>query len=117
MRYALSKAVDHQQVNAQYSASPLAGGQFPDVTTWFQRLDATAIYTFDKDAVANLGWKGKVKAKLQYVWERNAVNNWSNDTITPYDPSFASGGYSIFLASDNPNYNVHMLMASMIASW
>jgi MtrB/PioB family decaheme-associated outer membrane protein len=117
LRYAVSRGVDHQQVNAQYSTNPLTGGQFPDVTTWFQRLDATAVYTFDKDTIAKLGWHGKVKAKLHYVWERNSVSNWSNDTITPYDPSFASGAYSIFLASDNPNYNVHMLMASLAFQW
>ncbi len=49
-------------LRAMYGAP--AVGQFPAVTTWFQRLDATATYTFDKEAVALLGWKGEVKAKL-----------------------------------------------------
>jgi MtrB/PioB family decaheme-associated outer membrane protein len=117
LRYALSRGVDHQQVNAQYSANPLTGGQFPDVTTWFQRLDATAVYTFDKEAVAMLGWKGKVKAKVHYAWERNAVTNWQIDTVAPYDPGFASGANAIFMAWDNPNYNVHMLMGSLSFLW
>ena len=54
-------------------------------TTWFQRLDATATYKFDKDAFAQMGWKGDVKAKLHYVWERNCGQpTGQNDPLTPY---------------------------------
>ncbi len=89
--------------------------QFPDVTTWFQRLDATAAYTFDKAAVAQAGLKGVVKAKLHYAWERNAVNNWQNDPLAPInnvgEPTL------IYLAYNNPNYNVHLLAASLAYTW
>jgi hypothetical protein len=92
----------------------IAGGQFPDYTTWFQRLDATAVYTFDKTAVAQAGLTGVVKAKLHYAWERNSVSNWSNDPLMPfYSPIPAA----IWLAGNNPNYNVHMLMASLAYAW
>ena len=62
------------------------GGQFPDATTWFQRLDAEATYKFDKEQVAQLGWKGDIKAKLHYAWESNSVANWQNDPLAPFNP-------------------------------
>ena len=81
----------------------------------FQRLDASATYKFDKEQVARLGWKGDVKAKLRYVWERNAVANWANDTIAPV--TAALGASSFWMAYDNPNYNVQMIMASLAFTW
>ena len=87
-------------------------------TTWFQRLDAEAAYKFDKVQVAQLGWKGDIIAKLHYAWESNAVVNWQNDPLAPYNvPALASGNSAIFMAYDNPNYNVHMLMASLAFKW
>ena len=59
-------------------------GQFPDVNTTFQRVDATAKYVVDKDFVTSLGLKGEVALKLRYAWERNSVTNWNNDTMQPY---------------------------------
>ena len=93
----------------------IAGGQFPDYTTWFQRLDATAVYTFDKAAVAQAGLTGVVKAKLHYAWERNSVANWQNDPLAPFSPTVSAAG--IWLAQDNPNYNVHLLSASLAYTW
>jgi MtrB/PioB family decaheme-associated outer membrane protein len=116
LRYTLSRGVDHQQLFLASGAAP-TGGQFPDVTTWFQRLDATAVYAFDPTVVAQLGWKGKVKAKLHYAWERNSVSNWSNDPLDPNGLIVASGPNAIWMAYDNPNYNVHMLMASLAFTW
>lgn len=116
LRYALSRGVDHQELVQASGAAP-TGGQFPDVTTWFQRLDATAVYTFDKETVARMGWQGKVKAKLHYAWERNSVSDWTNDTLGPYNPTFESGTNAIFMADGNPNYSVHMLMATLALSW
>jgi MtrB/PioB family decaheme-associated outer membrane protein len=129
--YTASHGVDHQLLDltgvvsaAQAVASPScptppAGAcQFPDDTTWFQRLEATAVYTFDKAAVAQAGLTGVVKAKLRYVWERNSVANWQNDPVAPYNiPIYASGANAIFLASNNPNYNVHLLSASLAYTW
>jgi len=114
LRYALSHGVDHQDLLLVTSAAPLG---FPDDTTWFQRLDAIAVYTFDKDTLAKLGWKGEVKAKLHYAWERNSVSNWQNDSVAVYNAAFANGANAIFMAYDNPNYNVHMLMASLAFTW
>jgi MtrB/PioB family decaheme-associated outer membrane protein len=111
LRYTLSHAIDRQQLTG---AAPLV---YPDDTTWFQRLDATAVYTFDKEQIAQLGWKGTVKAKLHYAWERNSVSNWQNDSVQVYNAAFASGSDAIFMAYDNPNYNVHMIMASLAFGW
>jgi MtrB/PioB family decaheme-associated outer membrane protein len=123
LRYTASHGVDHQQLLFATGANPAcptgvpAGTncQFPDVTTWFQRVDATAVYTFDKFAVAQAGLQGVMKAKLHYAWERNSVANWQNDSLAPFgnvgEPSL------IYLAQDNPNYNVHLLMASLAYTW
>ena len=123
LRYTASHGVDHQQLLFATGANPAcptgvpAGTncQFPDITTWFRRLDAEAVYTFDKTVVAQAGLKGVVKAKLHYVWESNSVANWQNDSLAPFgnvgEPSL------IYLASNNPNYNVHLLMASLAYTW
>ena len=96
------------------NGTPSQGGQFPANHTWFQRLDATATYKFDKEQVAAMGWKGDVKAKLHYAWERNSEDNWGNDPLTPYNLLSNS---TLVLGWYNPNYNVHMLSASIVASW
>jgi MtrB/PioB family decaheme-associated outer membrane protein len=123
LRYAMSRAVD-ESVNiippatnggTPQSTTP-AGGQWTPVTTWFQRLDATATYKFDPVTVAQMGWKGDVKAKLRYTWERNSDSNWQNDSLAPYS-QLTAGQSAIWLAGDNPNYNVHMLAVSLLASW
>ena len=117
LRYSASHGIDSMQLNLQTGATP-AGGQFPDATTWFQRLDAEAAYKFDKEQVAAVGWKGDIVAKLHYAWESNSVANWQNDPLAPYNsPALASGAAAIFMAYDNPNYNVHMLMASLGFKW
>ena len=125
LRYTLSHGVDNMNLwlngpvpgrSSVCTSAPLpcGGMQFPQDRTWFQRLDATAVYTFDKEQVAALGWKGKIKAKLHYAWERNTADNWANDPLTPYTTIANS---TLWLAWNNPNYNVHMLSVSMIASW
>ncbi len=62
-----------------------------------------------------MGFKGDIKAKLRYTWERNSVSNWQNDSLAPFTPSVSAT--AIWLAYDNPNYNVQMLAASLVASW
>jgi MtrB/PioB family decaheme-associated outer membrane protein len=117
LRYTASRGTDHQLLDLSNGALP-TGGQFPDDTTWYQRLDATAIYKFDPDVVAQLGWRGEVKAKLWYTWERNSVSNWQNDPLAPFNPASIGGvATAIWLASDNPNYNVHRLIASIAFTW
>ena len=117
-RYVASRGSDAQTL---LTAAPSAvcrncQGAFPTDTTWFQRLDATATYKFDPMTISRLGWKGDVKAKLRYTWERNSVSNWQNDALAPFTdiPGLTN---AIWLAYDNPNYNVHMITASLIASW
>ncbi len=92
------------------------GGQWAPITTWNQRLDAAAVYKFDSATVAQMGWKGDIKAKLRYTWERNSVSSWQNDSIAPYS-QYNTGQSVIWLAGNNPNYNVHRLGASIVASW
>jgi MtrB/PioB family decaheme-associated outer membrane protein len=118
LRYTLSNGVDNLNLfgsGSNFTAGvPSQGGQFPQNRTWFQRLDATAVYKFDKEQVAALGWKGDIKAKLHYAWERNAEDNWANDPLTPYNLVVNS---NLWLGWNNPNYNVHMLSGSIVASW
>ena len=80
--------------------------------TWYQRLDATATYRFDPTLVAQLGWTGDVKAKLRYSWERNSVNWWATDVY-----GVGSSTQVLFNGYDNPNYNVHLLAASLQFTW
>jgi MtrB/PioB family decaheme-associated outer membrane protein len=114
LRYTASHGIDSQRLLFANNADPTIG-QFPDVTNWFQRLDAVATYKFDKDQVALLGWKGEVKAKLHYAWERNSVSNWQNDSVAPF------GNYGeptlIYLAYNNPNYDVQMISGSLAFIW
>lgn len=114
LRYTASHGVDQLRLDLGNGATP-SGGQYPDVTTWFQRFDAVVTYKFDKEQVAALGWKGDVKAKLRYAWERNSVANWANDPLAPFSPTVSTT--SIWLAGDNPNYNVHLLGASLAFTW
>ena len=111
-RYAVSRGVDTVNLAGNAAAANVS---FPDYTTWFQRVDATATYTFDKDWVRQLGWKGDIKLKLHYAWESNSVANWANDPLAPYSPTVSSA--AIWLAGDNPNYNVHMMYASLLLKW
>jgi len=77
-----------------------------------------AKYTFDEGLVRRLGWDGKVFARVRYVWERNSVENWQNDIMQTYMYSAVPfSSYMTWLAWDNPNYNVHMLGASLGFAW
>jgi MtrB/PioB family decaheme-associated outer membrane protein len=96
-------------------------GQFPDVNTTFQRVDATAKYIVDRDFVTSLGLKGEVALKLRYAWERNSATNWNTDTMQPYmytammnQPQAA---YVQWLAGNNPNYNVHLIGGAVSFAW
>ena len=44
-------------------------------------------------------------------------DNWANDPLTPYSPAISTSALYLWMGWDNPNYNIHMLMASLIASW
>ncbi len=96
-------------------------GQFPNVNATFQRVDLTGKYIVDRDFVTSLGLKGEVALKLRYAWERNSVTDWNNDTMQPYmytalmnQPQAA---YVQWAASNNPNYNVHLLGGTVSFAW
>jgi hypothetical protein len=98
--------------------SAATGGQYPDVNSIYQRLEAMVKYTFDDDFVRRMGWNGKVMARMRYAWERNRVDNWQNDLMQTYMYSISNfTGYMAFLAFDNPNYSVHTLGGSVAFSW
>ena len=97
-----------------------------DSTGSFNRVDAIAKYQFNPDWVHSLGWKGEAYATLRYMWESSSV----------VDPSMVSTQYlymmncpatssctgsqgqrSVFLGWDNPNYNVHLVAASVGFKW
>ena len=89
------------------------------MSTRFQRFEAIAKYKFDEELVRRLGWTGEVSAKLRYAWERNSVQNWQLDQMNTYMYSSAltTAGYMTWMAWDNPNYNVHLLGASLAWNW
>ena len=47
------------------------------------------------------------------------MQNWQIDSITPYiyNPALTAVGYMTWLAQDNPNYNVHLIAASLVMKW
>jgi MtrB/PioB family decaheme-associated outer membrane protein len=124
VRYALSDGVD-AQVCSRCTKSffngvtnvTVADGLFPSDTTLWQRLDATATYKFDPIWVRSMGFNGDLKARLRYTWERNAVNNWQNDPLAPFTSFVGTGTNFLWMAYDNPNYNVHVIAGSLIATW
>jgi MtrB/PioB family decaheme-associated outer membrane protein len=118
LRYAISEGVDSQRM---FTNSPPGGcfecqGQFPSNTTLFERFDATATYRFDRSFLHQMGFAGDVRAKLRYTWERNSVANWQNDPLAPFT-NVAGLSDAIWLAYNNPNYNVQMIAASLISVW
>ena len=128
LNYTLSMGVNSSPVIFSNGTGPsLAAGQpaslasqFPNVTTTFQRLEANAKYVVDPEFVHSLGWKGEVALKLRYAWERNSVTNWNNDLMQPYMYQTllqSQVAYYQSLASDNPNYNVHMIGGSVAWAW
>jgi MtrB/PioB family decaheme-associated outer membrane protein len=105
--------------NPLLSPNPL----YPDTSTRWQRLDALLTYKVDPGWVHQMGWKGEVQIKARYAWERNSVNDWQINTMQPYMfiPPFSSGvggtQTQLWLAGNNPNYNVHLLAAALALKW
>lgn len=128
LSYTYSYSTDTQPVIFDNGTGPSAstGGQYPPVTTNWQRVDATARYKFDEDFVRQLGWTGDAFLMLSYAWERNSVNNWQIDDVVAYAFSGYCGGtgggtptcgYQTWMASDNPNYQVHIVSAALAFKW
>jgi len=93
-----------------------AGTPFPNNNTYFQRVDVTGTYRFDPIWVQQMGFKGDILFRLRYTWENNTVTNWQNDALAPFT-DISGMTNAIWMAYDNPNYNVHMLSASLVARW
>jgi MtrB/PioB family decaheme-associated outer membrane protein len=123
--YSLSVSRDSQPIVSDAGATPVAGnvtpgtgGQFPDVTGRWSRFEATGKYTFDKETVRSFGINGEAYAKLRYVWEGNSVNNYDQDVMAAYmSPLINNTGFMTWMAYNNPNYNVHLLGASVGVRW
>jgi hypothetical protein len=88
-------------------------------------LDALATYKLDPSWVHQMGWRGEAQIKVRYAWERNSVNDWQINNMQPYmffpplSNAGAVGGTQtmLWLAGDNPNYNVHLLAAALVLKW
>jgi MtrB/PioB family decaheme-associated outer membrane protein len=125
LRYTGSAAVDNMQLNPPIPPSLAAGGvvsntngQFIPNKVWYERLDATAVYKLSPEQVAALGWKGTIKAKLNWAWERNSESNYANDPLSPYTIGLGTSTQAdLWMGQYNPNYNVQMITGSLIASW
>jgi hypothetical protein len=71
-----------------------------------------------------MGWVGDVTLKVRYTWEHNHSSNWAYDNLTPYvptadpgQPDISGGNRTLFLAAFNPNYNVHLIAATVGLKW
>jgi Putative outer membrane beta-barrel porin, MtrB/PioB len=66
--------------------------------------------------VRQMGWKGDIKARLRYTWERNSDANWQNDSLAPFTdiPGLTNGTW---LGYYNPNYNVQIMTGSLVITW
>jgi hypothetical protein len=119
--YTLTYATSSQPLIFANGTGPTAatGGQYPDVRTRFQRFDVLTTYKFDQSYVRMMGWRGDVKLRLRYAYERNSVDNWQIDSVQSYifSSAFTTAGYMTWLAQDNPNYNVHLVAASISWAW
>jgi len=108
------------------NADPLSAPNpnYPDTKITFQRLDAILTYKMDPGFVRQMGWTGDALIRGRYAWERNSVNDWQINDMQPYMfiPPFSSGAGAgmqnmVWLAGNNPNYNVHLLGAALILRW
>ncbi len=96
-------------------------GQFPTNRIAYQRYNVIGKYYVDPEIVRQIGWMGDVVVKGRYIFTRNSVANWANDTLTPYVPTpdsiLEGGGRALFLAGVNPNYMAHVLAMSVALKW
>jgi MtrB/PioB family decaheme-associated outer membrane protein len=105
-------------LQGQPSGGVATGSQFPNIMGQWSRLEAQAKYTFDKSTVRMFGINGEAFAKLRYVWERNSVNNFDQDIMQAYmNPLINNTGFMTWMAFDNPNYNAHLIGASLGVKW
>jgi hypothetical protein len=105
-------------------------GQFPTERTNFLRFNAIGQYHVDPVFVRQMGWIGDVVIKVRYTYERNRVDNWAINNLTPYvstpdspgatstsDIELTGGSRSLFLAAFNPNYTAQIVALSLALKW
>jgi hypothetical protein len=102
-------------------------GQFPTERTNFLRFNAIGQYHVDPVFVRQMGWVGEVVIKTRYTYERNRVDNWAINNLTPYvgtpdnspaqDTELTGGSRSLFLAAFNPNYTAQVVALSVALKW
>jgi MtrB/PioB family decaheme-associated outer membrane protein len=102
--------------------------QFPTERTNFLRFNAIGQYHVDPVFVRQMGWVGEVVIKTRYTYERNRVDNWAYNNLTPYvgtpdnatttsDAELTGGSRSLFLAAFNPNYTAQVVALSAVLKW
>jgi hypothetical protein len=119
LNYSYSRSIDRWTTMPYGAGSTTTSNPaFPPVTNEFQRFEALAKYRLDPSLVQQLGWLGDVSVKLRYIWENNNMTNWQSDSVLPYmEAVTVAARQQVYLAGNNPNYNVHVLMASLGVRW
>ena len=68
-----------------------------------------------------MGWIGTVTIKMRYTWERNKVDNFAINDMTPYvgtpDGQLEGGSRALFMAAINPNYTAQTAALSVQLHW
>lgn len=98
--------------------TPLA--VYPDVHNNLSRLDVQAKYLLDDTILHNAGLPGKAYVKARIMWERNTNDSWQdlqNQFGFLVNPTVSTTGYSIWMGTGNPNYNVVLGQLSMGVKW
>jgi hypothetical protein len=100
-----------------FTTNPLA--LFPDQKTTLNRVDVQSKYKLDPGWMQQVGFRGETYVKLRYLWENNDVTDWAADN---WNYQYLINGdtgvnKNLLLGWNNPNYNVHLLMASVGVKW
>jgi MtrB/PioB family decaheme-associated outer membrane protein len=100
--------------------TPLA--VYPDIHNTLTRLDLQAKYVFDDSFSRNWGLLAKAHpyVKARVAWERNSNDSWQplqQQLGFLVNPTVSTTGYSIWLATGNPNYDVVLAELSFGVKW
>ena len=94
---------------------------FPEAHANLMRFNAVGKYYVDPDLVQRLGFTGAVTLKMRYTWERNRVDNYAINNMTPYvatpDGQLEGGNRALFMAATNPNYTAQTVALSVALHW
>jgi MtrB/PioB family decaheme-associated outer membrane protein len=94
---------------------------FPEAHANLLRFNAVGKYYVDPDLVRQMGWTGDVVVKMRYTWERNRVDNYAINDMTPYvgtpDGQLEGGSRALFMAATNPNYTAQTVALAVALHW